>query len=116
MTVSALVTTSARRKFAKSPLPEALLRENRMPRSRAMWAAFTKFTDSSRRLSSPFSSATVIGLLGNYQDWIAPYGLGLLAGFLFYLVLSIILIATGLFEKLANVGILSKTLLGAPRE
>jgi O-antigen/teichoic acid export membrane protein len=62
------------------------------------------------------SSATVIGFLGNYQDWIAPYGLGLLAGFLFYLVLSIILIATGLFEKLANVGILSKTLLGAPRE
>ena len=62
------------------------------------------------------SSATVIGFLGNYQDWIAPYGLGLLAGFVFYLVLSIILIATGFFEKLANVGVLSKTLLGAPRE
>jgi hypothetical protein len=44
--------------------------------------------------------------LGNYQDWIAPYGLGLLAGFIFYLVLSIILIATGLFEKLDTVGIL----------
>ena len=62
------------------------------------------------------SSATIIGFLGNYQDWIAPYGLGLLAGFIFYLVLSIILIATGLFEKLDNVGVLSKTLLGAPRE
>ena len=62
------------------------------------------------------SSATIIGFLGNYQDWIAPYGLGLLAGFIFYLVLSIILIATGLFERLANVGILCKTLLGAPRE
>jgi len=62
------------------------------------------------------SSATVIGFLGNYQDWIAPYGLGLLAGFIFYLLLSIILIATGFFEKLTNVGILSKTLLGAPRE
>lgn len=62
------------------------------------------------------SSATVIGLMGNYQDWIAPYGLGLLAGFIFYLVLSIILLATGLFERLANVGILSKALLGAPRE
>jgi O-antigen/teichoic acid export membrane protein len=61
------------------------------------------------------SSATIIGFLGNYQDWIAPYGLGLLAGFIFYLVLSIILIAT-LFEKLDTVGILSKTLLGAPRE
>jgi O-antigen/teichoic acid export membrane protein len=62
------------------------------------------------------SSATVVGFLGNYPDWIAPYGLGLLAGFLFYFVLSIIFIATGFFEKLANIGILSKTLLGAPRE
>jgi hypothetical protein len=62
------------------------------------------------------SSATIIGFLGNYQDGIAPYGLGLLAGFIFYLVLSIILIATGLFEKLDNVRILSKALLGAPRE
>ena len=61
------------------------------------------------------SSATVIGFLSNYQDWIAPYGFGLLAGFIFYLLLSIILIDTGFFEKLTNVGILSKTLLGAPR-
>jgi hypothetical protein len=60
--------------------------------------------------------ATVIGLVGNYQDWIAPYGLGLLAGFIFYFVLSLILIATGLFSKFANVGILSKTLIGAPRD
>jgi hypothetical protein len=62
------------------------------------------------------SSATIIGFLGNYQDWIAPYGLGLLTGFIFYLVLSIILIATGLFEKLDKVGMLSKALLGAPRD
>ena len=62
------------------------------------------------------SSATVVGFLGNYPDWIAPYGLGLLAGFLFYFVLSIIFIATGFFEKLDRIGILSKTLLGAPRE
>jgi hypothetical protein len=59
-------------------------------------------------------SATVIGLVGNYQDWIGPYGLGLLAGFIFYFVLSLILIATGLFSKFANVGVLSKTLIGAP--
>jgi hypothetical protein len=61
-------------------------------------------------------SATVIGLVGNYQDWIGPYGLGLLAGFIFYFVLSLILIATGLFSKFANVGVLSKTLIGAPRD
>ena len=60
--------------------------------------------------------ATVVGLVGNYQDWIAPYGLGLLAGFIFYFVLSLILIATGLFSKFANVGILSKILIGAPRD
>ena len=59
--------------------------------------------------------ATVIAFLGNYQNWIAPYGLGLLAGFIFYLLLAIILIATGLFNRFANVGILTKTLLGAPR-
>jgi hypothetical protein len=58
--------------------------------------------------------AAVIGLLGNHQNWIAPYGLGLLAGFLFYFGLSVVLIATGLFSKFANVGILSKTLIGAP--
>ena len=60
--------------------------------------------------------ATVTGLLGNQQNWIGPYGMGLLAGFLFYLVLSIILIATGLFNRFAGVGILSKALLGVPRE
>jgi hypothetical protein len=57
-------------------------------------------------------SAVVIGLLGNVEGWLGPYGLGLAAGFLFYLVLSIILIATGWFEKFSNVGILSKALLG----
>ena len=36
------------------------------------------------------SSATVIGFLSNYQGWIAPYGLGLLAGFIFYLCFSIL--------------------------
>ena len=60
--------------------------------------------------------ATVIGLLGNQQNWIGPYGLGLFAGFMFYFVLSLVLIASGLFDKFANVGILSKALLGAPRE
>lgn len=60
--------------------------------------------------------ATVIGLLSHVNDWIGPYGLGLLAGFMFYFILSMIFIATGIFDKFANVGILSKTLLGAPRE
>lgn len=61
-------------------------------------------------------SATVVGFLGRYDDWIGPYGLGLLAGFMFYFLLSIVFIATGIFEKFASVGILSRTLLGTPRE
>ena len=60
--------------------------------------------------------ATVIGLLSHTEGWIGPYGLGLLAGFFFYLVLCLIFIATGWFAKLSNIGILSRTLLGAPRE
>lgn len=60
--------------------------------------------------------ATVIGWLGKVDGWLGPYGLGLAVGFLFYLVLSLVLIATGLFGKFANVGVLSRTLLGAPRE
>lgn len=60
--------------------------------------------------------ATVIGLLGEYEGWISPYGLGLAAGFFFYLVLSIILIATGLADRFPGVRVLSQTLLGSPRE
>ena len=60
--------------------------------------------------------ATVIGLFGNQQDWIGPYGLGLIAGFMFYFALSLLFIATGLFNKFASVGVLSKAILGAPRD
>lgn len=62
------------------------------------------------------AGGTVIGFLGHETGWLGPYGLGLGAGFLFYLVLSIIFIATGLFEKFANVGILSQALIGKPME
>ncbi len=60
--------------------------------------------------------ATVVGLLGDVEGWLGPYGLGLGAGFLFYLILSAILIATGLFEKFSGVNILSKSLLGQPMD
>jgi hypothetical protein len=60
--------------------------------------------------------AAVIGLFGNHQNWIGPYGLGLFAGFIFYFVLSLLLIATGLFDKFANAGMLSRALLGVPRD
>ncbi len=61
-------------------------------------------------------SATVIGWLGGQDGWIGPYGLGVGAGFIGYLLLSLIFIATGLFEKLDQWKILSRTLLGAPKE
>lgn len=60
--------------------------------------------------------ATVIGWLGGTEGWLGPYGLGLGAGFLFYLILSLILVSTGWFEKLSNVRILSQTILGSPKE
>jgi len=60
--------------------------------------------------------ATIIALLGNQEGWIGPYGLGLGAGFLFYLLLCIVLITTGLFEKFSNVNLLSRMLLGRPTE
>ncbi len=60
--------------------------------------------------------ATVIGLLGKVENWLGPYGIGLGAGFLFYLVLSLILLGSGWFEKANEVNILSRALLGSPKE
>ncbi len=60
--------------------------------------------------------ATVIGWLGGEPGWIGPYGLGLGAGFIFYLLLSLLFIATGLFEKMDHWKILSHTLIGSPKE
>jgi len=60
--------------------------------------------------------AAVIGFLGGEEGWLGPYGMGLGAGFFFYLILSLILIATGWFDKVDSVGMLSRTLLGSPRE
>jgi len=60
--------------------------------------------------------ATVIGWLGKVDGWLGPYGVGLAAGFLFYLILSLVLIATNLFQKVGSVNILSRTLLGSPRQ
>jgi len=56
--------------------------------------------------------ATVIGLLGTTPGWIGPYGAGLAAGFLFYLVLTLILSAGAAKKAL----FISQALLGAPRE
>src|SRR6266536_2529255 len=60
-----------------------------------------------------------VGLVGQTKDWIGPYGLGIGAGFLFYLILSLILIGSGKLKDAAGGGplmLLSKTLLGAPKE
>ena len=62
--------------------------------------------------------ATVIGLLSKVDGWIGPYGLGLAAGFFFYLALSLLLIFKGKFEKVAKdkVMLVSETVVGAPRQ
>jgi len=58
----------------------------------------------------------VIGLLGKVEGWLAPYGIGLGAGFLFYLILSLIFLATGWFSKVDSVKLMSQTILGSPKE
>lgn len=59
--------------------------------------------------------AAVIGLLGNVNGWIGPYGIGLGAGFLFYLIISLVLIATGWYDKVDGVKVLSRAILGEPK-
>ncbi|MBN2008865.1 hypothetical protein JW960_05930 [candidate division KSB1 bacterium] len=59
--------------------------------------------------------ATVIGLLGNVDGWLGPYGIGIGVGFLFYLILSLIFLATGWFAKVDNIKLLAQTVLGVSR-
>jgi hypothetical protein len=60
----------------------------------------------------------VIGWLGKTEGWIGPYGLGIGAGFLFYLILALFLIRLGKFDAAADnkVMLVSRTLLGIPRQ
>ena len=61
----------------------------------------------------------VIGMLGRTELWIGPYGIGLAAGFFFYLILAFILIASGRFANLVGPGpilLLQRTLLGSPKQ
>ncbi len=68
----------------------------------------------------------VVAVLGKTDGWIGPYGVDLGAGFLSYLVLSLVLIFAGKFEQVSGsgvmiakrpgVGLLSRTLLGVPRQ
>src|SRR5229473_1043948 len=44
----------------------------------------------------------VIALFGKIEAWVGPYGIGLVTGFLFYLVLALILIRTGEFPNVAD--------------
>lgn len=60
--------------------------------------------------------AIVIGWLGKVDGWLGPYGIGLGTGFLFYLILCLIFLGSGWFEKASNVNILSRSILGSPKE
>ncbi len=61
---------------------------------------------------------TVVGLFSKTEGWLGPYGIGLLCGFLFYLVLALILFLAGKgsIPLMKDVSFLSKTLLGSPRQ
>jgi hypothetical protein len=58
--------------------------------------------------------AGVIGWLGKTEGWVGPYGLGIAAGFLFYLLLVLLLIFAGNFSKVGDnkVLLVGKTLAG----
>lgn len=60
----------------------------------------------------------VVGTLGKTVGWIGPYGLGIGAGFFFYLALSLLLIKLNKFSKVegSRVMLVSQTLIGAPKE
>ncbi len=59
----------------------------------------------------------VIGWLGHTSGWIGPYGIGLWAGFLFYLVLALFLIGKAKIADAVNGSklMLARTLLGKPQ-
>ncbi|HCX28856.1 MAG TPA: hypothetical protein DHU55_03660 [Blastocatellia bacterium] len=61
----------------------------------------------------------VVTFAGQAKDWIGPYGIGIGAGFLFYLILSLVLILSGKAAEITGGGplmLLRKTLLGSPKE
>lgn len=59
-------------------------------------------------------SGTVIGFLGKTDGWLGPYGIGIMTGFLFYLLLTVVLSASGELGQLvgSRVLFLSQKLLG----
>jgi hypothetical protein len=66
----------------------------------------------------------VISLFEKTAGWLGPYGIGIGCGFLFYLVLSLVLILTGQTQVVTGSGpvllskriLLARTLLGIPRQ
>ena len=62
--------------------------------------------------------AAVLSFLEKNDGWIGPYGLGLGSGFLFYLILALVLVFSGKFPAVADdkVRILSQTLVGTPKQ
>ena len=64
------------------------------------------------------SGGALIGYFKEAPGWIGPYGLGIGAGFLFYLILSLILILSGRPDVAGGgpVLLLRRTLLGTPKE
>jgi hypothetical protein len=61
----------------------------------------------------------LVGYAQQTSGWIGPYGIGIGGGFLFYLILSLILIGSGKLKDAAGGGplmLLSETLLGSPKQ
>jgi hypothetical protein len=57
-------------------------------------------------------SQAVITWLKPTENWIGPYGIGLFAGFISYLFLTLILVQSGQFDALSRIRLLVVSLLG----
>ncbi len=62
------------------------------------------------------SEAVIAWLSPGVEHWLGAYGIGLFAGFMFYLGLTLYLLGKGKFEKPASIGLLFKTLIGTNPE
>jgi hypothetical protein len=60
----------------------------------------------------------VLALFDKTGDWVGPYGIGLLSGFLVYFILCLIFIFSGKFQVVAGnkVMIFTQTILGSPKQ
>lgn len=62
------------------------------------------------------AGGVVIDFFGKIEGWVGPYGIGMGLGFFFYFFLSLGLLKDGKLESGSKRDLLSKSLIGFPRQ